>query len=127
MSERHEIENEMVENLQKLPTLIKEKSTELYNKRQQYEEKKYALKNLELGVKAKVADAVRPDGKPRYSNAQKREAVTELRLRSMREYQELSTRVNNLKIDIDYLALQLEFCKNKFSAAKALARLLGNS
>jgi len=116
--------DKLIEHLEKLPEVINEKAEEIYNKRQVYEEQKMVLKTTELRTGIAVADEVDETGKSKFSNATKREVETAERLKTNQQYKNLVTESENLKNDIGTLSLQLDFLRNKFSAAKSLVRLL---
>ena len=117
--EQINLKSTVINELNTLPGLILVKGGDIYTKRQQIEEWKLALKVKE----STILNIVESEGL--LSNKEKREAESNRRLKEDTEYQNQKILTDNLKIEIDNLALNLEYINNKFRAAKALSRLLG--
>jgi len=130
MTETKSVEKTGVENvrfdLERLPELILEKSTELYGSRTTYDEFKLRLKAIELNVETTVADET-VDGKKTYPNALARSAEVQRRLKQHSEYDLVKTSVDVERKRIDQLSLTIAFMRDKLGAARALARLIAGT
>jgi len=114
------IKSQVRKDLTDLPTTIMIKGKEIYDARHSLEEKKLAIKTKE----AAAYNIVEAEGT--FSNVAKREAERDRRLLEDVGHQAVKTEMDNLKIAIDNMALNLEYINNRFSAAKALSRILGD-
>ena len=119
------IEEQLVDQLTKLPQLINDKAVELFQKKKQLEELKFSQKMVERRIMNEVSSVLNADGKIAFSNTLKREVECEKVLRENEGYLDLMNQLNNLKVTMDNDSLALEFSRNTFTAAKAMTRLIG--
>ena len=118
------MKEEIITQLGKLPELINSKGKELLEKRQIYDELKLSLKTIEVITLSGIESDKDENDKPKFSNESKRKIELDNRLKINAEYQEKTVLVDNLKISINNLDLELEFCNNRFKSARAIAGLL---
>lgn len=118
--------DEIINDLQRLPEEILAKTQELYLKRRENDELSLLMKQIESSTMLEVDSALDDNGKKKFSNAEKRQAESESRLKSHSNYQNYAGNSDALKKQIDELSMKLEFVSNKFKAARAMALIIGD-
>ena len=121
-----EIKVNLIEDLQKLPEAIDGKARSIYADKEKSNVMQNSLKKIEILTWKEITEEVNEDGKPVFSNKMKRDVELERRLEANEEYQALSTSIENLQVTLSNMQLDLSFLEKRFSAAKALARLIGD-
>ena len=122
---KFDLKKTILGDLGRLPQILYDKASELLLLKTQLEEVKFSCKLKETTVMRGVEAVLDENGKPKYSNVSKRQTETDSRLKDYKEYGDGLDSLNNTKIRIDNLTLQHQFCKDQFSAAKAMSRLVG--
>ena len=112
--------------LEEMPTAINTKAKIIYEDKKKYEEMMLALKSYELTIKQQVEAEKDDAGKAKYSNAEKRQIETDMRLAKSNEYLSMDRAAKDLKNEIDINAIQLEYLNNQFKAARSMALLMGD-
>lgn len=122
----NEIFNTVRDDLLNLPLTILDKTNQLIGTKKKKEEFDFFIKKTESKTTRDVEYELDSNGKPKFSNSDKRKLEVELRLSNNPDYQSILTYVDALKKEMDELSLQLEFINNKFKAARALALIIGD-
>jgi len=124
MESDKKMREKLIEDLEKIPRLMADKEELIYTLRQNQDELKLFLRTIELRIGQEV-EAEEKDGKKVFSNATKRQIEAEARLSNDEEYQQKIDYFNNQKITVDKHIMELSFLRDRFSAVRAITRILG--
>jgi len=125
------IKSKLIEDLDKGPSEVYSKARELIEKRDELNLAKEQIKERHLETAIAVADAVTTnvgtgDSKPTFSNETKRKVETERRLNENPKYIELIKKEEDMRKEIALLEISVTMRSMKFSADKAIARIISS-
>jgi len=116
-------EQDVMAMLLKLPSDIKALELDLLDRKSQEDVLENQKSRIESETMSKVSDEV-IDGKPRFSNEQKRQAETALRNSQNQEYKSLSEGLLTSKNASKKVEIGLKWRLNQLSAYKKIAELM---
>ena len=119
-----ETRNKIIEELKILPEAIKKKEEYAVNLRDKIELNNITAKTMERVIADNVASMIDADGKKIYSNETKRRIETEKKLNEDQAYLILTKDNNELKREMDYETINVDFLRRRHRSALAMARLL---
>jgi len=108
-----------------MPNYIKKAAGELIGLEEVFDLLKGELSSIELYYRRLIVADVGDDGKPRFSNAEKRELEFQNRLKLNEEFQEKDKKLKSTLIKLKLGKVELEYFRNRFSSYKYFVKLIG--
>ena len=117
----------MINKLKELPKIIKDQRSELLNLQKVYDDSSLTMTKWEITEAQNIANETDDNGKPLFSNAEKRQ----IELKKRKSNDELMTKIDSnlkeLKCRIDELRIEMQFNIDTQENLRAIARLGGDS
>lgn len=117
---------ELVKELLNLPKLIKEKQRDILELQKQIRLVEYKKKEIENEITLAVFEERDSQGKPRFSNIAIRKAEIARRLKRDKKYQELLEYERELMTRLNEEKIELEYLQNRFSGIKYYVRYISS-
>ena len=115
--------NLVIQDLNELPDKIKEKELTCYGLSNNISTQESSAKECEVFAMAIISKEIDQDGKKLFTNEDARQSELQKRLRSNETHAEATKSMNFLKDKLAKETIEMNYLKNKFSAAKYLSRL----
>ena len=116
--------DEILDRLNTLPNLIKKKEFDVLGYSSNVSMYSEDMKAIEITTKAEVANE-KEDGKNKYSNEVLRQEAVNIKLSKNQNYKNAKVSWEHNKLQLQKGEINLRNLQNRFSAAKAIARLIG--
>lgn len=116
----------LIEQLKDLPSKVRAMRIQLVDMAARIEDTEKNLKHWDAVELEIITSETGSDGKPRYSNADKRAAELQRRKESDSNYSAEQSKLSAFKIDYDALRIELQFWLDTQENLRAIARLGGS-